>query len=225
MPTYSPNRGLTVPTVGSDINTWASELNTSLGLLDAILGGSTTVAVAGSNVSLTSSQLGNAVIKLSGTLTANIELIFPTSGGGYWTVDCSGVTFGSYTITATTTGGTSALVGPGATALYSDGTNIVLDQPGPRGTYSFAGGSSDVTLTAAQANALLIHQTTANCGPFNMIFPPVPGFWIYRNEQTAGSSINVKVNGGSATYGLKVSGPSVGIIVSDGTNMYTGVLS
>src|SRR5579885_614855 len=102
MPTFSTNRGLTIPTVGGDTNSWGSELDTSLNLLDTILGGSASVTVASANVTLTSGQLGNAVIKLTGTLGANINLIFPQTGGGYWIIDTTGVTFSAHTITATT---------------------------------------------------------------------------------------------------------------------------
>jgi hypothetical protein len=91
----------------------------------------------GATVTLTSGQWGAAIVVLTGLLTANINVIFPTQSGK-WIVD--NTTTGTFSVTCKTAAGTGVVV-PQAAAemLFCDDTNIVLasaDQP--HGTQAFA---------------------------------------------------------------------------------------
>lgn len=81
--------------------------------------------LAAANVTLTTLQAGKARIELSGTLTANINLIFPAWAKG-WVIanKCTG----NFAVTCKTISGTGVAIASGATAnITGDGTNIALD--------------------------------------------------------------------------------------------------
>lgn len=82
--------------------------------------GVTTVAMASANVTLTPLQYGKPVIVITGTLTANLNLIFPTIVNE-WTVINN--TTGAFTITCKTAAGTGLVVNTAA-LIVGDGTNI-----------------------------------------------------------------------------------------------------
>ncbi len=82
--------------------------------------GVTAVTMTGSNVTLTAPQYGKPVIVISGLLTANLNLIFP-SIAAEWTVINN--TTGPYTVTCKTAAGTGVVVNS-AQAIVGDGTNI-----------------------------------------------------------------------------------------------------
>ena len=82
--------------------------------------GVTAVTMTSANVTLTPAQYGKPIIVISGTLTANLNLIFPNIAEE-WTVINS--TTGAFTITCKTAAGTGVVVNTAA-LLVGDGTNI-----------------------------------------------------------------------------------------------------
>lgn len=77
----------------------------------------------GTDVTLTSAEAGAWVITLTGVLTANINVIFPTTLKQWLVVNN---TTGSFTVTCKTASGTGATVTQGSTqSFYGDGTNLV----------------------------------------------------------------------------------------------------
>lgn len=62
------------------------------------------VTMTGSNVTLTALQYGQPIINITGTLTANVQLLFPDGIAGQWSVINS--TSGAFTVTAKTVSGT-----------------------------------------------------------------------------------------------------------------------
>jgi len=95
------------------------------------------VTMTGSNVTLTALQYGKPIIVISGLLTANLNLIFP-SIAGEWTVINN--TTGAYSITCKTAAGTGVVVNS-AQAIVGDGTNIysaVNDAAGNAGLFKKA---------------------------------------------------------------------------------------
>ena len=80
------------------------------------------ISMAGSNVTLTALQAARDVIVVSGTLSANVNLIFPTTVK-QWLVTNN--TTGAYTLTCKTASGTGGLVTQGTSRVfYGDGTNL-----------------------------------------------------------------------------------------------------
>lgn len=77
----------------------------------------------GADVTLTQPQAANDSLKLTGTLTASINLIVPTVPAS-WKVH--NATAGAYTLTVKTAGGTGVAVGQGMRCIVEcDGTNVV----------------------------------------------------------------------------------------------------
>lgn len=87
--------------------------------------GLNTVGVGGGvDVTLTSTQYNTGSIKLTGVITANINVILPWVTG--WQKTILNATTGAFTLTVKHTSGTGIVVGSGKTAvLMFDGTNVV----------------------------------------------------------------------------------------------------
>lgn len=86
--------------------------------------GITSVTMTGSNVTLTSLQAARNIIVINGTLTANLNLIFPTYTKN-WTV--SNQTTGEFLIVCKTASGSGVSISRDTSAvLFGDGTNIRL---------------------------------------------------------------------------------------------------
>lgn len=110
----------TAPTATNGTNT--TQIATTA-YVTASAGGATSVSVAGgSNVTLTAAQAGTPSITLTGALTANINVIVPSSPDK-WTITNS--TTGAFTVTVKTSAGTGVAVAQGFSSnLWSDGTNV-----------------------------------------------------------------------------------------------------
>lgn len=115
--------------------------------------GVTSVAMASANVTLTALQYGKPIVVITGTLTANLNLIFPTIVNE-WTVINN--TSGPYTITCKTASGTGVVVNTAA-LIVGDGTNIqsaITDAAALFGeTVSTATGGTADAITATFAPA------------------------------------------------------------------------
>lgn len=90
-----------------------------------LMPGASAVTMTGSNVTLTAPQYGQPVIRITGLLTADLNLIFPAISA-QWTV--INATTGAYTVTAKTASGTGVPV-TGAQAIVGDGANILAVTP------------------------------------------------------------------------------------------------
>lgn len=119
--------------------------------------GVTSVAMASANVTLTPLQYGKPIIVITGTLTANLNLIFPTIVNE-WTVINN--TTGPYTITCKTASG-SGVVAPqsAASIVYGDATNIGGLLYAPLTSPAFTG--TPTAPTPAQFDASTKIATTA----------------------------------------------------------------
>jgi hypothetical protein len=118
--------------------------------------GVTTVAMASANVTLTPVQYGKPVIVITGTLTANLNLIFPTIVNE-WTVINN--TTGAFTITCKTAAGTGLVVNTAA-LIVGDGTNI----------------QSAITDAAAIFGGTVSTATGGTADAITAIFAPAPRY-------------------------------------------------
>lgn len=122
------NKGLAEPASG-DLN-WNVPLNANFDILDAALGGVTTIdvtAITATPVTLTATQYQKLIIAFTGTLTANVTYRIPNGVGGQWIL--TNVATGAYTITFTNVAATTTvLVPPSITGVtvYSNGTTVYL---------------------------------------------------------------------------------------------------
>jgi len=84
--------------------------------------GATAVTMTNANVTLTGLQYGKPIIVITGTLTANLNLIFPNIAKDWIVINN---TTGGYTVTCKTAAGTGVVVTLTQT-IVGDGTNIYL---------------------------------------------------------------------------------------------------
>ncbi len=84
--------------------------------------GSVTVPMSSSNVTLSATQYRKPIIIITGTLTADLNLIFPTLISQWLIVN---QTVGGFTVTCKTASGTGVVV-PTTAPVWGDGTNINL---------------------------------------------------------------------------------------------------
>lgn len=91
--------------------------------------GISTVAMSNANVTLTALQAARPIIIIAGTLTANLNLIFPTYQRQWLIVNNAA---GAFSVTCKTSGGSGVSVATGTRqSVYGDGTNIAASSSAP----------------------------------------------------------------------------------------------
>lgn len=128
--TYTVNKDLALPGTGDDVGTWGPVVNGNFSIIDSAFGGTFTVSLSNTNVTLTQANVEAVCIRLTGTVTASLQVIFPSGISGFYIVQ-NATTQGSNVITlASAGGGTSVTATAGAaTFIFSDGTNIIYASP------------------------------------------------------------------------------------------------
>ncbi len=128
----SANLKLTVQATGENSGTWGQITNTNLLILEQAIGGYDGVglnATTGSTLVFSNGALSNGknqVIKLTGTITTNVNVVIPDSIEKTYVVH--NATTGAFTVTFKTTSGsgvTWSATDKGTKMVYSDGTNVV----------------------------------------------------------------------------------------------------
>jgi len=126
----SANLKLTVQTTGENSGTWGQITNTNLLILEQAIGGYDEVGItSGATLTFSNGVLSNGknqVLRLTGTITSNVNVVIPDSIEKTYLVE--NATSGAFTVTFKTTSGTGATwstTDKGYKILYSDGTNIV----------------------------------------------------------------------------------------------------
>ena len=100
-------RGLILPTVGADVGVWGGYINTDMSYIDKMFGQLLEVSVA-SGATLSTSDTQNGIIRLTGTLTGNVDVTFPHVAG-CWYIDNR--TTGNYYVRLKTATASTATVG------------------------------------------------------------------------------------------------------------------
>ena len=166
----SANLKLTVQATGENSGTWGQITNTNLLILEQAIGGYDAFNVTNASRALTFtngavSNGKNEVIKLTGTLEANVNITIPDSIEKTYTVQDT-CDHAGYTLTFKTTSGSGVLLCEGHTyQLWSDGTNV------------YKGSEEKVwrAITAAetvQPGAQILANT--NGGAFTLTLPASP---------------------------------------------------
>jgi hypothetical protein len=128
----SANLKLTVQATGENSGTWGQITNTNLLILEQAIGGYDAVglnATTGATLTFSNGVLSNGknqVLRLTGTITSNVNVVIPDSIEKTYLVE--NATTGAFTVTFKTTSGTGATwstTDKGYKILYSDGTNVV----------------------------------------------------------------------------------------------------
>jgi hypothetical protein len=130
--TTSASLKLTVQATGENSGTWGQITNTNLLILEQAIGGYAGVALnatTGATLTFSNGALSdgkNQVLKLTGTITANVDVIVPDSIEKTYVVE--NATSGAFTVTVKTTSGSGVTWGTtdkGKKLIYSDGTDIL----------------------------------------------------------------------------------------------------
>ncbi|HVT27653.1 MAG TPA: hypothetical protein VHE81_06505 [Lacipirellulaceae bacterium] len=117
--TTTQNKGYEVQTTGANSGTWGDILNDDvISIIDNNLGGLVSKSVAGSNITLTSDEAQNAIVRLTGSQSANIQVSNPCIG--FYFVE--NLTSGNFTITVTN-GVAGVVVPKGRSTVIADETN------------------------------------------------------------------------------------------------------
>src|SRR5210317_382120 len=126
----SANLKLTVQATGENSGTWGQITNTNLLILEQAIGGYDAVGVtSGATLTFSNGVLSNGknqVLKLTGTITGNKNVVIPDGIEKTYLVE--NATSGAFTVTFKTSSGTGATwsaTDKGFKILYSDGTNVV----------------------------------------------------------------------------------------------------
>ena len=128
----SANLKLTVQATGENSGTWGQITNTNLLILEQAIGGYSAITVnatTGATLTFSNGALSNGkdqVIKLTGTITGNIDVVIPDSVEKTYIIE-NGTT-GAYTVTVKTSSGSGVTWGTtdkGTKIVYSNGTDVV----------------------------------------------------------------------------------------------------
>ncbi len=144
--TTTPYKGAILPLVAGDAGLWGAELNTgNFNVWDSALGAIVTKSLSNTNVTLSASESGSAIIRLTGTLLANVQITTGCQGFQFF----ENLTTGSFAVTLTNGVGSTLVLPQGyGVIVIMDTTNgvravnIVQGGP-PSGTINpFAGSSA-----------------------------------------------------------------------------------
>lgn len=132
-------------------------------------------------VTLTPAQYGLPILTLAGTLTGNVQLIFPAVKSQWQVVNN---TTGNFSITCKTAAGTGVIVQQGGAAnVYGDGTNIVL--PAALQVGSATQSQQAIPLGQADGRYPRVYSITAlpaqNVGPIAVA--EVGEIWVWSASQ------------------------------------------
>jgi len=182
--TYSDNLRIELPGLGEQTNTWGTTMNTNLGtLLEQAITGVVTVTMTDANYTLTTSngasdEARNAVLELTGALTAQRNVTCPTKDKLYLVYNN---TSGGQSIVIKTAAGSGITVPNGKKRfVYCNGTDVVDAVTDlPSGTQ--IGGVDVVTLSASQTltNKTLTSPTISSP---TISSPTISGTWSFSDS-------------------------------------------
>jgi hypothetical protein len=149
MATYTLNKFFDKPTPGTEAGAWGSSLNNyTFDIMDKALGGIGPISVSSSNYNLSTSEAQNAILYITGTLTADLNIVIPynylnsAAIAGSWII--FNATTGAFNITLKTvvTGSQGVVVPQSSNSIvFSDGTNVSFADN--RVSQAATGGGSD----------------------------------------------------------------------------------
>ena len=128
----STNLKLTVQATGENSGTWGQITNTNLLILEQAIGGYSSIALnatTGATLTFSNGALSNGkdqVIKLTGTITGNVNVVIPDSVEKTYIIE--NATSGAFTVTVKTSSGsgvTWSATDKGTKMVYSNGTDVV----------------------------------------------------------------------------------------------------
>ena len=226
---YSTDLKLELMVTGENSGTWGDKTNTNLNLIQQAIAGFESIAITSTNTTLamtdaTISNARNAVLKFTGTITANCT-VFVASGIEKTYILENGTT-GNFTVALNQVGGSSAIFAgtdKSNKLVYLDGTNAVdLGLANLTGTQTL----TNKTLTSPTINDSIINEINDSNGNEEIIFTTTASAV---NELTianaaTGNFPNISATGGDANIGINLTPKGVGEITFNGTGKIQQVL-
>lgn len=209
---------LTVQATGENSGTWGQITNTNLLILEQAIGGYDTFNITNADRALTFtngavSNGKNQIIKLTGTISTNINVTVPNSVEKTYIV--ANGTSGAYTVTFKTASGTGvtwATTDKTTKMVYSDGTNVV--------DTAFTDLSSDITpqlsgVLDTNGNDIIIDTGGALEDDSNNEYVKFVKTSSAVNEisvtnQATGSGPDISATGGDTNIDLNINGKGLG---------------
>jgi hypothetical protein len=214
---------------GENSGTWGDKTNTNLNLIQQAIAGFESIAITSTNTTLamtdaTISNARNAVLKFTGTITANCT-VFVASGIEKTYILENGTT-GNFTVALNQVGGSSAIFAgtdKSNKLVYLDGTNVVdLGLANLTGTQTL----TNKTLTSPTITDPIINEINDVNGNEEIIFTTTASAV---NELTianaaTGNNPNITASGSDANIGINLTPKGVGEITFNGTGKIQQVL-
>lgn len=152
-------KGYSVPTTGTETDTWGDDINAnSFGVIDRNVGGIVAKTLASSPVTLSSTEAQAAILRLTGTLSANVLV---TSGCQGWTI-VENLTSGAFAVTFTN--------GVGSPVTVIQGTRALVAADTTNGVRIAASNSVDNLATSGAVVHASSGVVTADPQPTNILF-------------------------------------------------------
>ena len=226
---YSTDLKLELMVTGENSGTWGDKTNTNLNLIQQAIAGFESIAITSTNTTLamtdaTISPARNAVLKFTGTITANCT-VFVASGIEKTYILENGTT-GNFTVALNQVGGSSAIFAgtdKSNKLVYLDGTNAV-----DLGLVNLTGAQTltNKTLTSPTINDPIINEINDTNGNEEIIFTTTASAV---NELTianaaTGNNPNITASGSDANIGINLTPKGVGEITFNGTGKIQQVL-
>ena len=156
----SPNKNLELPPNGSYIGTWDQPLNSDLTILDSAFGGVTSLtATSGGSTTLSVAQYQPLILKVTGSITADMTYIIPAGVGGQWVVQ--NLTSGGYNViikTPVAFTGTGSISGSTLTIATTTTGALTI------GSYVYGTGVPSNTFILSGTGPYTINNTVAFSG-------------------------------------------------------------
>ena len=226
--TFSTDLKLELMATGENSGTWGTKTNTNLNLLQQAIAGFQSIALTSTNTTLamtdaTISDARNAVLKFTGTITANCT-VFVASGIEKTYILENG-TSGAFTLALNQVGGASAIFGAAdktSKLVYLNGTDAVdlgivnLTNPVTL---------TNKTLTAPTLTSPIINEIDDSNGNEEIIFTATASAV---NELTVanaatGNNPNVTASGSDANVGINLTPKGTGAVTFNGTGKIQAV--
>jgi hypothetical protein len=206
--TFTTNKNIEKPANNSYVDDWDTPVNADWDIIDRAFGGTHTVSLTNTNVTLTQDQCQNVHILLTGALTGNVTVNFPSGVSGFYIVD--NVTTGTFTVTLASAGaGPLAVtaVRDANTFIWSDGADVYLADNAPvtAGTGIAITGASIALQTPVTAANGGTGSTTYSNGQL-LIGNTAGG--LTKANLTAGSNITITNGDGTITIASSGGGGS-----------------
>lgn len=228
---FSPDLRLELMATGDQSGTWGDTTNTNLGtLLEQAICGVLSVAEGDTTLTLTalngaSDQSRNAVLNLTGAMTAGRNVVVPTSQKLYLVKNS---TTGGFAVTVKTAAGTGVAIAAGTSQwVYCDGTNVVQGLLG--------GFAPDANNNVSVNNAFLGFTTTATAAGTTTLTVASTPTQVFTGTTTqvvvlpttsipAGAQYEV-INNSTGAVTVQSSGANTIVILAAGTSgLFTAVV-